>query len=87
MTVGQLIAKLAALPEDMEIQVITEYRQDPVDIVTLTRGSWSDDTSDDDDLDDEDVGSDDGGSWCSMIDEEPEFVEKDNGNVAVIVTW
>lgn len=36
MTVGQLLAKLKDLPEDMEIQVINKDRQDPVDIVTLT---------------------------------------------------
>lgn len=77
MTVGQLIAKLAALPEDMEVQVITEYRQDPVDIVTLARGSWSDDLSDDEDIPDD---------WDP--EEEPEFVQDDeSGKVAVIVTW
>lgn len=77
MTVGQLIAKLAALPEDMEVQVITEYRQDPVDIVTLARGSWSDDLSDDEDIPDD---------WDP--EEEPEFVQDhEGGKVAVIVTW
>lgn len=79
MTVGELIESLKALPQDMEIQVINKDRQDPVDIVTVSRGSWSDDTSDltDDELDD----------W-EPSDEEPEFVQDDEtGKIAVLVTW
>lgn len=79
MTVGELIKALQALPSDMEIQVINEDRQDPVDIVQVSRGTWSDDTSDltDDELDD----------W-EPSDEDPEFVQdEENGKIAVLVTW
>ena len=79
MTVNELIEKLKALPGDMKIQVLDSDRGDPEDIVDLTRGTWSNDTSDltDDELDD----------W-EPSDEEPEFVQDDeNGKVAVLVTW
>ena len=73
MTVGELIKELQALPQDMEIMVINEDRQDPVDIVTISRGSWTDDAIDEDDFD---------------PDFDPEFVQDDeNGTVAVLVTW
>ena len=81
MTVGQLLAKLKDLPEDMLIQVINEFRQDPVDIVTLTQGSWEypveiDTTG----MDPDDVADE---YW----EQEPEFRQKDIGKIAVIVTW
>jgi len=73
MTVGELIKELQALPQDMEIMVINEDRQDPIDIVTISRGSWTDDAIDEDDFD---------------PDFDPEFVQDDeNGTVAVLVTW
>jgi hypothetical protein len=80
MTVGQLLAKLKDLPEDMEIQVLNEDRQDPVDIVTLSLGCWEypemaapvPGTFDDD---------------REYWENEPEFVQKDIGKIAVIVTW
>jgi len=73
MTVGELIKSLKTLPQDMPIMVINEDRQDPVDIVTISRGSWSDDL-DADDIDEDDF--------------DPEFVQDDeNGTVAVLVTW
>ena len=73
MTVGELIESLKTLPQDMEIMVINEDRQDPVDITLVSRGSWTDDVHpvaiDEDDFD-------------------PEFVQDDeNGTVAVLVTW
>jgi len=75
MTVSQLIEELKALPQDMPIMVINEDRQDPVDIVTVSRGSWSDD------LDADDIEPDDD-------DDEPEFVQDDEtGKIAVLVTW
>lgn len=79
MTVSELITKLQALPSDMEVQVMTSEGDGPNDIVQLSRGSWSDDTSDltDDELDD----------W-EPSDKEPEFVQDDeNGKIAVLVTW
>lgn len=79
MTVGQLLAKLKDLPEDMEIQVLDSESMGPVDIVTVSRGSWSDDTSDltDDELND----------W-EPSDEEPEFNQDDEtGKIAVIIFW
>jgi hypothetical protein len=79
MTVNELIEKLKALPGDMKIQVLDSDRGDPEDIVDLTRGTWSNDTSDltDDELDD----------W-EPSDEEPEFVQDaENGKTAVLVIW
>jgi hypothetical protein len=79
MTVKELIEKLKALPGDMKIQVLDSDRGDPEDIVDLTRGTWSNDTSDltDDELDD----------W-EPSDEEPEFVQdSENGKTAVLVIW
>jgi len=56
--------------------VINEDRQDPVDIVTVSRGSWSDE------CDEEDIEPD----YDSLVD--PEFVQDDeSGTVAVLVTW
>ena len=79
MTVGELIESLKALPQDMEIQVLNTEFMSPVDIVQVSRGSWSDDTSDltDEELDD----------W-EPSDEDPEFVQDDEtGKIAVLVTW
>lgn len=76
MTVGELIESLKNLPQDMPIMVINEDRQDPVDIVTISRGSWSDE------CDEEDIEPD----YESLVD--PEFIQNDeNGTVAVLVTW
>ncbi len=79
MTVDELIEKLKALPGDMKIQVLDSDRGDPEDIVDLTRGTWSNDTTDlsDDELDD----------W-EPSDEEPEFIQDaENGKTAVLVIW
>ena len=79
MTVSELIKALQALPQDMQVQVLDSDRGDPEDIVQLTRGSWSNDTSDlsDDELD----------NW-EPSDKEPEFIQDDeNGKIAVLVIW
>ena len=81
MTVSELIAALQTLPGDMQVSVLDSERESPVDIVQVSRGSWQS-HGETEDIDD------DGGSWCSMIDEEPEFVQDDeNGKIAVLVTW
>ena len=79
MTVAELIKALQALPQDMKVQVLDSEEGGPVDIVQVSRGTWSDDTSDltDDELDD----------W-EPSDEEPEFNQDDeNGKIAVLTTW
>ena len=79
MTVSELIKELQALPQDMKVQVLDPERGDPEDIVQVSRGTWSDDTSDltDDELDD----------W-EPSDKEPEFNQDDeNGKIAVLVVW
>ena len=79
MTVSELIAALQALPGDMKVQVLDSERGDPEDIVQLTRGTWSNDTSDlsDDELDDWDPSN-----------EDPEFIQDpENGKTAVLVIW
>jgi len=81
MTASELIEELKKLPADMEIMVINEDRQDPVDIVTVSRGSWSDDV-DAEDIDEDDSIED------YRNDEEPEFLQDDEtGKIAVLVTW
>jgi hypothetical protein len=80
MTVGELIKELQALPQDMEIMVISgEYHQDPVDITDITvvsRGRW---TAGGLDLVD--------GDYVDF-DDENRFVQDDEGGtVAVLVTW
>ena len=79
MTVSELIKELQALPQDIQVMMLDSDRESPVEIVQVSRGTWSDDTSDlsDDELD----------NW-EPSDEEPEFVQDDeNGKVAVLVTW
>jgi hypothetical protein len=52
-------------------------RESPVEIVQVSRGSWSDDVSDEE-IDDD---------W-EPSDEEPEFVQDDeNGKIAVLIVW
>lgn len=79
MTIAELIKALQTLPQDMKVQVLDSEEGCPVDIVQVSRGTWSDDTSDltDDELDD----------W-EPSDEEPEFNQDDeNGKIAILVTW
>jgi hypothetical protein len=79
MTVNELIKALQALPGDMKVQVLDSDRGDPEDILELTRGTWSNDTSDltDDELDD----------W-EPSDSDPEFIQDaENGKTAVLVIW
>jgi hypothetical protein len=76
MTVGKLIKELQALPQDMEIQVLDSEEGGPIDIVQVSRGSWSDD------LEADDIEPD----YEALVD--PEFVQDDEtGKIAVLVTW
>ena len=79
MTVAELIKELQALPQDIQVMMLDSDRESPVEIVQVSRGTWSDDTSDltDDELDD----------W-EPSDDEPEFNQDDeNGKIAVLVVW
>ena len=79
MTVAELIKELQALPQDIQVMMLDSDRESPVDIVQVSRGTWSDDTSDltDDELDD----------W-EPSDSDPEFVQDaENGKTAVLVIW
>jgi len=82
MTVGELKALLATLPDDMQISILDSEREAPVDIVQLSRGSWGYpfeiDTSG---LHDEDIAEE---YW----EEDQRFLQDDdNGKIAVLVTW
>jgi hypothetical protein len=79
MTVAELIKELQALPQDMEIQVMTSEGDGPNDIVQVSRGTWASE-ADPEDIDD---------GFESMIDpEDDEFIQDDqNGKIAVLVTW
>ena len=79
MTVSELIKELQALPQDIQVMMLDSDRESPVEIVQVSRGTWSDDTSDltDDELDD----------W-EPSDEDAEFLQdNENGKIAVLVTW
>ena len=79
MTVSELIKELQALPQDIQVMMLDSDRESPVEIVQVSRGTWSDDTSDlsDDELD----------NW-EPSDEEQEFIQDDeNGKIAVLVVW
>jgi len=79
MTVSELIKELQALPQDIQVMMLDSDRESPVEIVQVSRGTWSDDTSDltDDELDD----------W-EPSDEDAEFIQDDeNGKIAVLVVW
>jgi hypothetical protein len=82
MTVGELKALLATLPDGMQISVLDSEREAPVDIVQLSRGSWgypvNIDTSE---LHDDEIAEE---YW----EQDQEFLQDDdNGKIAVLVTW
>lgn len=81
MTVAELIKELQALPQDINVQVMTSEGEGPNDIVQVSRGTWSNDI-DPQDIDEDDAIED------YRDDEEPEFVQDDaSGKIAVLVTW
>ena len=43
MTVAELIESLKALPQDINVQVMTSEGEGPNDIVQVSRGTWSND--------------------------------------------
>ena len=77
MTVAELIKELQALPQDIQVMMLDSDRESPVEIVQVSRGTWSDDTSDltDDELD----------AW-EPSDKVFEFGPED-GKIAVLVVW
>ena len=81
MTVAELIESLKALPQDMKIQVLDSDQEGPVDIIQVSRGTWSNEVESEDLDEDEDIED-------YRDDEEPEFVQDDaSGKIAVLVTW
>lgn len=81
MTVAELIKELQALPQDINVQVMTSEGEGPNDIVQVSRGTWSNDVEPEDLDADEDIED-------YRDDEEPEFNQDDeNGKIAVLVTW
>lgn len=81
MTVSELIKALQALPQDINVQVMTSEGEGPNDIIQVSRGTWSNDI-DPQDIDEDDAIED------YRDDEEPEFIQDDNtGKIAVLVTW
>ena len=82
MTVGELKALLATLPDGMQISVLDSEREAPVDIVQLSPPSWgypvNIDTSE---LHDDEIAEE---YW----EQDQEFLQDDdNGKIAVLVTW
>lgn len=77
MTVGELIKKLKDLPSDMKVVTLGVDGGSPDDIVSVSRGRWIDDI--DDDLEE---------GFESMIEPEAEgFIEDENGDMLVLVSW
>ena len=77
MTVGELIKKLKDLPTDMKVVTLGVDGVSPDDVVNVSRGRWIDDI--DDDLEE---------GFESMIEPECEgFVEDENGDMLVLVSW
>jgi|688.fasta_scaffold2492790_2 hypothetical protein len=77
MTVGELIKKLKDLPSDMKVVTLGVDGGSPDDVVSVTRGRWVDDI--DDDLEE---------GFESMIEPENEgFIEDENGDMLVLVSW
>ena len=77
MTVGELIKKLKDLPTDMKVVTLGVDGVSPDDVVNVSRGRWIDDI--DDDLEE---------GFESMIEPECEgFVEDENGDIVVLVSW
>jgi hypothetical protein len=82
MTVGELKALLATLPEDMEIMMMDPERGDPQEIIQLSRGSWGYQVEiDTTNLHDDEIAEE---YW----EQDQEFLQDDdNGKIAVLVTW
>ena len=81
MTVAELIESLKALPQDMKIQVLDSDQEGPVDIIQVSRGTWSNEVESEDLDADEDIED-------YRDDEEPEVIQDDaSGKIAVLVTW
>ena len=77
MTVGELIKKLKDLPSDMKVVTLGVDGVSPDDVVNVSRGRWIDDI--DDDLEE---------GFESMIEPEAEgFIEDENGDMLVLVSW
>ena len=77
MTVGELIKKLKDLPTDMKVVTLGVDGVSPDDVVNVSRGRWIDDI--DDDLEE---------GFESMIEPEAEgFIEDENGDMLVLVSW
>lgn len=75
MTVAELIKELQTLPQDIQVMMLDSDRESPVEIVQVSRGSWSGDTDEDD--------------FDTIIDpDELAFNQDDeNGKIAVLVVW
>jgi hypothetical protein len=92
MTVGELKALLAGLPEDMEIMMMDPDRGDPQEIVQVSRGTWGLDLADEQDARLEAEYGDDE-IPDSVVDgltdyNTEEFYQDDeNGKIAVLVAW
>jgi hypothetical protein len=79
MTVSELIKELQALPQDIQVMMLDSDRESPVEIVQVSRGTWSDEISD---LTEEEMEE-----WYDS-NTEPEFVQDDeNGKIAVLIVW
>ena len=92
MTVGELKALLATLPDDMKIQVLDSEEGGPVDIVQVSRGTWGGDLAEEQQerLDAEygdDVYPEAVSLGLTDYDTEHFYQDDETGKIAVLVTW
>jgi hypothetical protein len=92
MTVAELIESLKALPQDMEIQVMTSEGEGPNDIVQVSRGTWGEDLAEEQEarleaeFGDSEIPED---VYRGLTDYDTErfYQEDQTGKIAVLVTW
>jgi len=92
MTVAELIESLKALPQDMEIQVMTSGGDGPNDIVQVSRGTWGGDLAEEQEarleaeFGDSEIPED---VYRGLTDYNAErfYQEDQTGKIAVLVTW
>ena len=92
MTVSELIKALQALPQDINIQVMTSEGDGPVDIVQVSRGTWGEELAEEQEerleaeYGDGEI-PEDVSLGLTDYDTEHFYQDDETGKIAVLVTW
>ena len=92
MTVGELKALLAALPEDMEIMMLDADREVPEEIVQVSRGTWGGELAEEQEArleaeyGDEEI-PEEVAAGLTDYDDSRFYQDDENGKIAVLVIW